>query len=114
MNKILKQLFILPMILLLLISSCDNSYEQSFKKIKKGQTVEQVIKIMGKPEAYEDESVLLIYYWFLGADSREEADKKTSEGVVIKYYCVCFYAEDYYNFKIVDNDHFWSGIWGVN
>ena len=86
--------------------------DQNFKKIKVGMTPDKVHTLMGKPHDTENEEYFEFQYWFIGATSMADAQKKYEKGKAIRYYCVIFFAEDRMTYKIEDKQDIITGIWG--
>lgn len=117
MTYIKKSLWII-IIAIMLLTSCNQNqnetYAKKFKKIKVGMDLEQVEKIMGEPdESNIVDQNYMIYYWFVGATSSDDAYRKYEKGIAITYYCVIFYSDDYINYTITTKDDIFSGTWGV-
>ena len=73
-------------LLLAFLTACDfslQSLEESFAKVKIGQTTKQVLKVMGKPHSKEEATVLGIsnqtFYW---QDLEQKYQVKFIKGLV--------------------------------
>ncbi len=86
--------------------------ERNLKRIKVGMTPNEVHTLMGKPHDTENEEFFEFQYWFDGADSIKDAQKKFEKGKAIRYYCVIFFAEDKVTFKVESKEDIITGIWG--
>ncbi len=117
--KKIKNLGLILVLLLTILSlySCNNNntYADKFKKVKVGMNIEQVENIMGEADEITNiDKNYMVYYWFIGANSSDDAQKKWEKGIAITYYCVIFYSDDYVNFKIAEKEDIITGTWGVS
>lgn len=110
------KLLLLLLLLMLTLTGCKNSEPgiHNFKKVKVGMTIEEVFDLLGEHDDYDADPYFQYSYWFDGASSMKDAQKKTERGQVIKYYLVIFYAQDQVNYKIESKEDILSGIWGVS
>ena len=112
----MKRFKLLFIVLLLFLSLCGcakgEANDKNFKRIKVGMTPDKVHTLMGKPDDTENEQYFEFQYWFDGASSIKDAQKKFEKGIAVKYYCVAFFAEDRVTYKIESKEDIFSGIWG--
>ena len=112
----MKRFKLLFIVLLLFLSLCGcakgEANDKNFKRIKVGMTPDKVHELMGKPDDTENEQYFEFQYWFDGASSIKDAQKKFEKGIAVKYYCVVFFAEDRVTYKIESKEDIFSGIWG--
>ncbi len=116
--KRIKNLLLISIAILTFLSGCtstqNETYAKKFKKIKVGMDITKVESIMGAPdESNIMDQNYMVYYWFIGASSSDDAYRKYEKGIAVTYYCVIFYSDDYVNYKIAEKDDIFSGIWGV-
>lgn len=114
MKKI--KLLVIIMLLGLCICGCTKGIpsEANLKKVKVGMTPSEVHALMGRPHDTENEEYFEFQYWFEGASSIEDAQKKFEKGKAIRYYCVVFFAEDRVTYVVESKDDILTGIWGKN
>lgn len=110
------KLLLLLLLLMLTLTGCKSSEPgiHNFKKVKVGMTPEKVFSLLGEYDDVDTEKYFQFCYWFDGATSMEDAQKKTEKGKIVKYYCVIFFAEDQVTYKIESKEDIFSGIWGVS
>lgn len=112
----MKRLKVLVIMLLLVLSLCGcakgEANDRNFKRLKPGMTPDKVHEIMGKPDDTQNEQFFEFQYWFDGASSIKDAQKKYEKGVAVKYYCVVFFAEDKVTYVIESKEDIISGVWG--
>lgn len=112
MRKI--KLIIIVLLLVLCLCGCSKGEPsmQNYRKIKVGMTPNEVHALMGKPQDTENEEFFEFQYWFENASSMKDAQAKFEKGRAIRYYCVVFFAEDGFKYKIEDKADIITGIWG--
>lgn len=112
-----KILIIILLFTTVLIGGCEQTKNQRYKKqlskIKVGMDVEQVIEIMGEPMdiATTKNNNYVCYYWFVGADSIEDAEKKYKKDIAVTYYGVLLYTENFSDFYVRSEEDIISGTW---
>lgn len=113
-------IYILILFLIIGLSSCKaGNPEEGFDKIKVGQNINQVYKLMGEADEVEEENYtngegFKICYWFKGASSQEDANNKYLKGIKVKYWCVIFYTDNGSTYKIEAKEDILTGYWGVS
>lgn len=112
MRKI--KILIITLLFAFVLSGCTAGVasERNLKRIRVGMTPDEVHALMGKPDDTENEEFFEFQYWFEGADSIEDAQKKFEKGKAIRYYCVIFFAEDRVTYVVESKEDILTGIWG--
>ncbi len=108
------KLFIIVLLLGLCLCGCTKgeANDKTFKRVKVGMTPDQVYDLLGKPDDTETEQYFEFDYWFVGASSMQDAQKKYEKGIAVKYYLIIFFQDENYNFKIESKEDIHQGIWG--